>query len=178
MTARALFLDRDGVINVDADHVHRIADFAFIPGVFETLTAFQAEGYLLIIVTNQGGIGRGLYTETDFRVLTDWMLREFAIRHITISKVYFSPCHPIHGVGTFKRDSYFRKPNPGMILQAQKDFDLNLVESVLVGDKESDIEAGNRAGVGTLVLLTPPGSKPVSKANHIVSTISELISLL
>ncbi len=150
---RALFLDRDGVINVERNYVHRMEDFEFVPGIFELCAAAQDLGFLLVVVTNQAGIGRGYYTETDFQRLTDWMLGEFRARGIDIARVYHCPYHPTAGVGEYRRDSYDRKPNPGMILKAQRDLGLDLTQSVLIGDKDSDIEAGRAAGVGHMVQL-------------------------
>lgn len=154
MKNKALFLDRDGVINVDKKYVYKIEDFEFIDGVIETLRYFQELGYLLIIITNQAGIGRGYYSEEDFRILNEWMLTQFANKGVHISKVYYSPFHPEHGIGKYKRESFYRKPNSGMILQAQKEFDIDLAKSILVGDKESDIEAGINAGIKVNVLVS------------------------
>lgn len=151
--ARALLLDRDGVVNVDKGHVHRIADVAFLPGIFDLCRAAHAMGFLIVIVTNQGGIGRGLYTEGDFRALTAWMERRFAAEGAPIARVYHSPYHPAHGVGPYRLAAECRKPGPGMLLQARADLGLDLSASVLVGDRASDIEAGRRAGVGANVLL-------------------------
>lgn len=150
---KALFLDRDGVINIEKDFIYKVEDFEFLDSVFETLRYFQDQGYLLFIITNQSGIGRGFFTESDFDILTDWMLQQFKAKGIHISKVYFSPYHPEFGIGEYKKDSFCRKPNPGMILQAQKEFDLDLAASILVGDRESDIETGINAGVGLNVLV-------------------------
>ncbi len=109
---------------------------------------------MLIIITNQAGIGRGYYSEEDFCILNEWMLTQFANKGVHISKVYYSPFHPEHGIGKYKRESFYRKPNSGMILQAQKEFDIDLAKSILVGDKESDIEAGINAGVKVNVLVS------------------------
>jgi len=151
--ARALLLDRDGVVNVDTGHVHRVKDVTFVPGIFELCRAAHAMGYLLVIVTNQAGIGRGLYTEDDFRALTAWMERRFAAEGAPVARVYHSPYHPVHGVGPYRRESACRKPEPGMVLRARAELGLDLAASILVGDRPSDIEAGRRAGVGTNVLL-------------------------
>lgn len=151
--ARALLLDRDGVVNVDKGHVHRIEDVAFVPGIFELCRAARNMDYLLVIVTNQAGIGRGLYTEGDFRALTAWMERRFAAEGAPVARVYHSPYHPVHGVGPYRRTSACRKPEPGMVLRARAELGLDLAASILVGDRPSDIEAGRRAGVGTNVLL-------------------------
>jgi D-glycero-D-manno-heptose 1,7-bisphosphate phosphatase len=151
---KALFLDRDGVINVDTGHVHRRESFEFIPGIFELCSAAQELGYLLVVVTNQAGIARGYYSESDFNELTDWMMGQFAEKNVRITRLYYCPYHPVFGVGRYKYDSPDRKPNPGMLLRAQSDLDLDMASSVLLGDKLSDIQAGCAAGVGTQILLS------------------------
>lgn len=148
----ALFLDRDGVINIDHAYVYRPEEFEFIDGIFELCRAAQAMGYLLIVITNQAGIGRGYYTENDFHRLTEWMCGQFKHENITIDGVYFCPYHPEHGVGEFKIDSPLRKPAPGMLLQAAREHDIDFEKSVLIGDKESDIQAGEAAGVRLNIL--------------------------
>jgi D-glycero-D-manno-heptose 1,7-bisphosphate phosphatase len=154
---KALFLDRDGVINVEKNYVYRIEDFEFVDGIFDLCTCAQSLGFKLIVITNQAGIGRGYYTESDFAQLTQWMLQQFASREICIDRVYHCPFHPTAGIGAYRQESYDRKPNPGMIMKAQADFDLDLANSVLVGDKDSDIEAGRAAGIHcNLKLLHPP----------------------
>jgi D-glycero-D-manno-heptose 1,7-bisphosphate phosphatase len=158
--ARALLLDRDGVVNVDKGHVHRARDVTFVPGIFDLCRAAREMGYLLVIVTNQAGIGRGLYTEDDFRALSAWMARRFAAEGAPLARVYHSPYHPVHGVGPYRRDAACRKPNPGMILDARAELGLNLGASVLVGDRPSDVVAGRRAGVGTNLLLRADGAAP------------------
>jgi len=166
----ALFLDRDGVINVDHNYVFRPAEFEFIDGIFELCRTAQGLGYLLIVITNQAGIGRGYYSEADFHLLTDWMCDAFAREDVTIDGVYFCPYHPEHGVGEYKIDSPCRKPAPGMLLQAAKELDIDLRRSVLIGDKESDIQAGMAAGVGLNLLY---GHEPLSNKN-----VEALASLL
>jgi D-glycero-D-manno-heptose 1,7-bisphosphate phosphatase len=162
---KALFLDRDGVINVDRHHVHRIEDFDFLPGIFDLCNAAAAHGYLLVVVTNQAGIGRGLYTEADFQRLTAWMLDAFRQRGIEIARVYHCPYHPTAGLGEYRRESFERKPNPGMLLRARDELGLDLAHSALIGDKDSDMEAGRRAGVATLIRLAEPGSPPLGAAD-------------
>lgn len=173
---KALFLDRDGVINVEKDYVYRVADFEFMEGIFDLLRYFQEQGYLLIIITNQAGIGRGLYSEEDFHQLTDWLIRKFAEQEIHINRVYFSPYHPVHGIGKYKKDDISRKPKPGMLHQAHKDFEINLEESLLIGDKESDIEAGLNAGLKHNILLcSPPKEWPqLTRASLIVRRLKEV----
>jgi D-glycero-D-manno-heptose 1,7-bisphosphate phosphatase len=150
---RALFLDRDGVINAERGYVHCLADFSFQEGIFGLCRAAQTLGYLLVVVTNQAGIARGYYSEAEFLQLTEWMIQKFSEQQIVIARVYYCPYHPIHGVGEYKYDSPDRKPRPGMLLRAQTDFDLDLTSSILVGDKLADIEAAAAAGVGTKILL-------------------------
>jgi len=144
---RALFLDRDGVINVDHGYVYQPEQFEFIEGIFELCQYAVQREYLIFVVTNQAGIGRGYYTEQKFHELTRWMCEEFSKRNINIKHVYFCPYHEEYGVGEYKKHSIDRKPEPGMILQAAKEFDIDLANSVLVGDKETDIQAGIAAGI-------------------------------
>ena len=148
MTKRALFLDRDGVINVDHGYVHSPNQVEFIDGIFELVKYAKNANFLVVIVTNQAGIGRGYYTEEEFHKLMDWMKDRFAERDGQIDAIYYCPFHPEHGIGEYKRGSECRKPNPGMLLQAKRDFDINMERSVLIGDKPSDIYAGRKAGVG------------------------------
>lgn len=145
---KALFLDRDGVINKEKNYLYKIEDFEFIDGVFETCKYFQDREYLIVIITNQAGIARGKYTEVEYQILTNWMINEFEKKGIKISKVYHCPHHP-----EFSAECECRKPKPGMILLAQKEFNIDLRQSILVGDKNSDIEAGINAGVGMNYLV-------------------------
>lgn len=167
---KALFLDRDGVINKEKNYLYKIEDFEFIDGVFETCKYFQDKGYLIIIITNQAGIARGKYTEDDYQILTDWMIKEFEKKNIKISKVYHCPHHP-----DFSGDCECRKPNPGMILQAKKDFDIDLSQSILVGDKNSDIEAGIKGGI-VMNYLVSTGYE-INKNTFSVGIIANLFDL-
>ncbi|CAN7742746.1 HAD family hydrolase [Paenibacillus sp. LjRoot153] len=173
MRAKALLLDRDGVINLDKSYVYKVEDFEFSKGIFETLLRFQHAGFVLIIVTNQAGIGRGYYTEDDFWALTAWMTGQFEAHGVRIAKVYFCPYHPVHGIGEYKQDAFCRKPNPGMILQAMRELQLDLASSVIIGDKESDIEAGLRAGVGTTILIRDYEASSATAATFTVRHVGE-----
>lgn len=179
MAGRALILDRDGVVNIDRDYVHKIDDFEFIDGVFELCRMAAGQGYLVIIITNQSGIGRGYYTEDDFHRLTDWMKARFEEEGVTVAQVYFCPYHPVHGIGKYKQDSYDRKPNPGMIIRAAQDFDLDLSNCILVGDRESDMKAAQTAGVGHKVLYRPEGEIDTpTRADYIVNELNTVLDLV
>lgn len=145
-------MDRDGVINVDCGYVFKVESFKFIEGIFELVAAAKKAGYLVIVVTNQAGIGRGYYSEEDFFHLTNWMKNQFFLNGGCIDQVYHCPFHPKYGVGKFRHNSNWRKPKPGMILQAQKDFNIDLKASILIGDKITDMQAGKKSGIGTLLL--------------------------
>jgi D-glycero-D-manno-heptose 1,7-bisphosphate phosphatase len=149
----ALFLDRDGIVNLDTGYVHRPADFVFRPGIFALCAAAQARGLALAIVTNQAGIGRGYYTEDDFRALTAWMLARFSARGIAFDGVEFCPDHPTHGMGAYRRDNARRKPGPGMILDASQSLGLDPARSAMLGDRATDMQAALAAGVARRLLL-------------------------
>jgi len=178
MALKALFLDRDGVVNVDKHYVYRIEDFEFVPGIFDVLRDFQIAGYSLIIVTNQSGIGRGLYTEDDFERLTAWMLRRFLAHGVTVSKVYYSPYHPEEAVGRYRRHAWCRKPNPGMLLQAQRELGIAMRESIMVGDKPTDIEAGIRAGIATNIMVAAPDARVACGDGIVIPSIEGLRAYL
>ncbi len=175
---KAIFLDRDGVINLEKNYVHSIDDFTFIEGVFKACRVFQKYGYLLVVITNQSGIARGYYSENDFHVLSDWMLGQFEMNGIKISRVYYCPHHPVHGIGSYKIKCSCRKPKPGLLFKAKKDFNIDLAGSILVGDMESDIEAGLNAGI-KLNCLIKSGHRfgwEDTKASIVVNNLNELES--
>ncbi len=156
-TRRAAFLDRDGVINIDHGYVWRIADFEFIPGVLAAAAELGRQGFALVVVTNQAGIGRGMYTEEDFAVLSRWMCTQFAQAGAPLAGVYHCPHHPTLALGALRQACACRKPAPGMLLDAARDLDLDLAGSVMFGDKCDDMGAAQAAGVGTRVLLGKDG---------------------
>jgi D-glycero-D-manno-heptose 1,7-bisphosphate phosphatase len=149
---KALFLDRDGTINVEKHYVYKMEDFEFREGIFELVQDFFQRGYLVFVITNQAGIARGFYSELDFHLLNGWMVEQFRLKGIEITKVYYCPHHP-----DITGDCPCRKPHPGMILEAESEFGLDLASSVLIGDKESDVEAGLNAHVGTNYLIKETG---------------------
>lgn len=150
---RAAFLDRDGVINLDREYVYRREDFVFVPGALEGARELHRRGFMLIVVTNQSGIGRGLYTEAQFHELTDWMRSEFAAAGAPLEGVYYCPHHPTSANGPYRRLCECRKPAPGMLLDAAREHRIALGRSALFGDRETDLEAARAAGVPIRVLL-------------------------
>lgn len=151
---RALFLDRDGVINIDRGYVYLKEEFEFTPSIFDICKLASSLEYKVIVITNQAGIGRGYYSEDQFKELNEWMCYEFEKRGVKIDKVYYSPYHPEYGLGYYKADHISRKPKPGMIHEAELDFNLDLGKSLLVGDKYTDILAGMAAGINLNILIT------------------------
>ena len=147
MTSGAVFLDRDGVINVDSGYVGDWDSFVFLPGVIEAMRALCDAGYALVIVTNQSGIGRGFYTEEDFRVLTERMCNELSRHGVSIAGVYFCPHLPEAALPQYRKTCDCRKPKPGLIHRALEELDIDLTRSVMVGDKNSDMQAALAAGI-------------------------------
>lgn len=152
-TRRALFLDRDGVINEEIGYLIRSEDVRFVPGLFPLLRTAVELGYRLVVVTNQSGIARGLYTETEFHALMEWVAAELARERITLDCIYYCPYHPEHGEGQYRREHPDRKPGPGMLLRAAEELSLDLQQSLMVGDRCSDIAAANAAGLREAFLL-------------------------
>lgn len=138
MSNRAVFLDRDGTINVEKHYLHKFEDFEFLPGAIEALRMLQDAGYILIIVTNQSGIGRGYYTEVDFLKLNEWMLNELEKKNVHISKVYYCPHLPNAFVKEYRKNCACRKPALGMFESAIKEFNIDLDHSYAIGDKLRD----------------------------------------
>ncbi len=151
---RALFLDRDGVINVNHGYVHAPAQTDWVPGIFELARAARAAGFVLVVVTNQAGIARGYYDVARFERYTRWMHERFEREGAPLLATYYCPHHPEAGIGDWRVACGCRKPEPGMLLAAIGDWDIDPARSVLVGDQPGDIEAARRAGVTTTFLAT------------------------
>lgn len=138
--AKAAFLDRDGTINVDKHYLYRIEDFEFLPGVIDGLRSLQEAGYLLIVVTNQSGIGRGYYTEADFHRLNDWMVGELKAHGVDITAVYYCPHLPDAAVEEYRMECECRKPKLGMYYQAAEEWNIDFAQSIAIGDNLRDCE--------------------------------------
>ena len=175
----AVFLDRDGVINVDHGYVSRWEEFEFLPNVPETLAHLQDCGYLLIIVSNQSGIGRGFYTESDLQVL-NFAISQYLIdtAGVSVTGFYHCPHHPSEAIGRYRVQCDCRKPAPGMIKQAVLDHQIDLASSILVGDKESDIQAGRAAGVRRLFLVADGLRPNDQEVFQVLGGLSDLRDLL
>ena len=154
---RAVFLDRDGTINVEVAYLSTVDDFRFLPGVPQSLKRLKDAGFLLVVVTNQSGIGRGYYDEGALAAIHRHMHAELAASGAAVDACYFCPHHPEHATGDYRRECGCRKPLPGMLLQAAADLDIDLGASFMIGDKLADVEAGLSAGCRSLLVLTGYG---------------------
>ena len=166
MPIKTIFLDRDGVINKEVNYLHKIDDFEFIEGIFKACLYFQKLGYKIIIITNQSGIARGYYDESDFLKLTKWMLDQFENNNINILDIFHCP----HGPDS---NCDCRKPKPGMFLSAKKKYNIDMKSSWMIGDKIADIIAANNSGIFNTILLRS-GHKihgSSSKAKYILDSI-------
>lgn len=174
----ALFLDRDGIINLDTDFLYKIEDVVWVNGIFEVIRYAKQHGYAVIVVTNQSGIGRGYYTEEDFHLLMQWIKEQMEARECGLDGVYFSPYHPVQGIGHYKQETECRKPKPGMLLQAAREHHLNLEKSVMIGDRCSDIQAAAAAGVPMRLLLfgTESAACPDSPDYILIHSLQEAIA--
>lgn len=170
---KAVFLDRDGVINVEKNYLYKIEDFEFIEGVFSSLRYLQSLGYQLFIITNQSGISRGYYTLDDFNLLTQWMLTQFKKKSIEISQVELCPHGPNDGCSC-------RKPLTGMIENITTKFEIDLENSWLIGDKESDIKCALNANIKNTIQVKSGHdfSEKESRANFVCQSIKEIKSLI
>ena len=150
---KAAFIDRDGVINEERNYVHRISDFVMLPGVIDGLCLLRDAGYRLIVVTNQAGIARGYYGQSDMEHLHDHLRKLLAEHDVFLDAIYFCPHHPQGSVEALSIECDCRKPSPGMLLRAARDLNVDLAASILIGDKLSDIQAGKRAGVASTAIV-------------------------
>jgi len=150
----AVFIDRDGVIIEDADYAYRSEDLFFIPGALEALKTLSRTSYKIIIISNQSGIGREYFTESDYHVFTGTLLEKISDYGARVDGVYFCPHHPAQGIGRYKTLCPCRKPRIGMLTRASREHGIRLRGSWLIGDKTSDIKAGADAGCKTILVKT------------------------
>jgi D-glycero-D-manno-heptose 1,7-bisphosphate phosphatase len=171
----ALFLDRDGVINVDTGYAHRAEHIRFVDGIFQLCRVFQASGFALVVITNQAGVARGYYSEDDVRALHAWMSAQFARRGVTLTGAYYCPHHPEGTLADLAIACDCRKPQPGMILRAQRELDLDLSASVLIGDRESDIQAGINAGIPINLKMESAEGQSASRAAAVLPGLAAAV---
>lgn len=155
---RAVFLDRDGTINIEKEYLYQIADFEFIPGAPEAIQLLNRAEIMVIVVTNQSGIARGYYTEEDVEILHRHIASELERAGAHVDAWYFCPHHP-NGRGSYALPCDCRKPLPGMLKEASRRYDINLLSSTMIGDKRADIEAGQAAGCRTILVRTGYGAE-------------------
>ncbi len=167
--SRAIFLDRDGIINVDHGYVSKIEDFEFNKGIFETLLFLQAQGFLLIIVTNQSGIGRGYYTQEDYMRLTSHMVESLMKEGVKIDAVFHCPHTP-------EDRCKCRKPQTGMLKAAKKQFDIDMKNSWMIGDKESDMLVGKNAGVENRIFVSEIGTS--NEGSFHVKNVKDIMKIV
>ncbi|BAX53982.1 D-glycero-beta-D-manno-heptose 1,7-bisphosphate 7-phosphatase [Photobacterium damselae] len=163
MAKPAVFIDRDGVINVDHGYVHTTDDFEYVEGVFAACKKLKEMGYLLVLVTNQSGIARGMFTEDEFLSLTEWMDWNFVDNGVEFDGIYYCPHHP-EGQGDYRQECDCRKPKPGMLISARDYLKIDMTQSVMIGDKADDMTAAKAAEVGTKILVRT--GKPVTEVGE------------
>lgn len=181
MSLPAVFLDRDGVINVDVGYLYRPEDFRFIKGSAEALRIIRQKGWKLVVVTNQSGIARGMYTEQQYLLLDKYMRDRLSEMGVPLDGSYYCPHHPDFGSEKYRKVCSCRKPNPGMLLEAARDLDIDLARSYMVGDRKSDLLAGRNAGVEKTVLVRtgePVTEEAASEADYVLNNLRELADLI
>lgn len=160
---RAAFVDRDGVIIEDRGYAYRSEDCVLLPGVARALRALQSAGYLLVVVTNQSGIARGLYTEADYHAFTSQLRALLLAEGVQLDEIRYCPHLPDAAVPAYRLDCDCRKPHPGMLLRSIHALGIDPRASVLIGDRATDLAAGRAAGVGCCLLVR--SGQPISAAD-------------
>jgi len=170
---KVVFLDRDGVINIEKNYLYKIEEFEFIDGVFESLSYLQNLGYELVIITNQSGIGRGYYTQEQYNKLTVWLKSKFKEKNINITEVFCCPHAP-------NQECNCRKPQIGMIQESAKILDIDYKNSWLIGDKSSDIQTAINANIPNTVQVKTGHAfdEKSSKASYIINSIKQIDTII
>lgn len=175
-TRRAVFLDRDGTVNVEKEYLHRPEEFEFVSGTAEAIGILKGAGYLVVVVTNQSGVARGFYGEEDVELLHRHMDELLAVCGTSVDGYYYCPHHPEKGVGRYRIDCDCRKPLPGMLLQAAADLGIDLADSWMIGDKLADVEAGIAAGCRPVMVKTGYGASEAALLPEGVPVYADLLS--
>lgn len=150
---KAVFFDRDGVINIDRAYVYKVEDFELVDGILEAAKYLYDAGYLLVIITNQSGIARGYYSEDDLARLNAHTKQLFDNAGAPIAQIYYCPHHPNKGLAQYVCQCDCRKPLPGLFLRAAQEFNIDMNQSIAFGDKLRDLQAAQAAGVSTRILV-------------------------
>lgn len=172
---RAVFLDRDGTINIEKEYLYQIADFEFIPGVPEAIKILNQTEMMVVVVTNQSGVARGYYTEDDVETLHRHISRELEHSGAHVDVWLYCPHHPA-GRGSYALPCDCRKPLPGMLIDAARRYDINLLDSTMIGDKLADIEAGLAAGCRTILVRTGYGKEEEQNVDPQTIVCDDLLS--
>ncbi len=163
MKNRVVFLDRDGTINIEKNYLYRIEDFEFIPGAEKAISMLNRSGYQVVVVSNQAGVARGYYTVKDVEKLHNFINMRLKDYGAHIDQFFFCPHHPEAGLGEYKIDCNCRKPKIGMFLQAEKIYQVDKNHSWMIGDNTSDIKAGQRYGIRTILVKSGYGKEVIKK---------------
>lgn len=172
---RAVFLDRDGTLNVEKEYLHRPEEFVFCDGAVEAVRLLNQAGYLVVVVTNQSGVARGYYGEAEVRTLhwhIDTLLQQQGAH---IDAWYYCPHHP-DGNGQYRHACDCRKPLPGMLHQAAREHGISLADSWMVGDKLIDVAAGLAAGCSSVLVLTGYGNEEQAQLPPNVACCPDLLA--
>lgn len=156
---KIVFLDRDGTLNEEVHYLHRPEDMHLLEGVQQALRRLKEAGFKLVVITNQAGVARGYYTEEDVKLLHGYMNEILSAEGARIDGFYYCPHHPVHGIGSYKKDCSCRKPGIGMFLQAEKQFAVDKAHSYMIGDKLLDTQAGKNYGVTSILVGTGYGKE-------------------
>jgi D-glycero-D-manno-heptose 1,7-bisphosphate phosphatase len=167
----AIFLDRDGTINVEKNYLYRFEDWEWISGAQAAIAKLNEAGFLVVVVSNQAGVARGLYTEQDVIRLHEQVVVDLNSSGGNIDAFYYCPHHPEHGDN---RDCDCRKPRPGMLLEAAKVHNIDLSKSWIIGDRGIDIKAGQLAGVSTILVRTGYGEDESGRASGAIFVADSL----
>ena len=171
----AVFLDRDGTINIEKDYLYQTEDFEFIPGAPEAIRLLNQAGIMVVVVTNQSGVARGYYTENDVESLHRHIATELERFGAHVDAWLYCPHHP-DGRGSYALPCNCRKPLPGMLQEAARRYNISLENSTIIGDKRADIEAGKAAGCRTILVRTGYGINEEHQVGNQTEVCDDLLS--
>lgn len=181
MKKPAVFLDRDGVINKDVDHLNTVRDLRLLPGVARAIAALNRAGFLVVVISNQAAVAKGMLTAEGHEKINGELRARLARRGAKIDGIYYCFHHPEASIKKYKAECDCRKPNPGMIFKAAKDLNVNLRKSFLIGDKTSDILAGERAGIATILVKTGYGGRDKrhnAKPDYVARNLADAVECI